>query len=324
MYAVTDGCDCAGQDFPPPRPGAKAATGAYRRPPLLFSWQFDKMGGSRFRRPLTIGRYDLPKTNPTIKADDRDVAAAWDENASTWTTQVRAGHDRTHELFTSPQFMEFIPDLTGLSVIDLGCGEGRNTRSFTRRGALMTGVDISSLMVELARQEEAREPLGIRFEVESSAELRSFADASFDAAVSTMALMDTADFPAVAREAFRVIRPRGAFYFSVLHPCFMGRDSTWARDGDGRILGRMVPDYWSDKPYIEQWGFEDAPPFTIPYFPYRMEDYINGLCAAGFRIERIHEPRPAAALVEAYPEMAFLAHLRDHNAFVLFVAARKS
>ena len=188
----------------------------------------------------------------------------------------------------------------------------------------MTGVDISSRMLELARQEEAREPLDIRYEVESSAELRSFADASFDAAVSTMALMDTADFPAVAREAFRVIRPRGAFYFSVLHPCFMGRDSTWARDGDGRILGRMVPDYWSDQPYLEQWGFEDAPPFTIPYFPYRMEDYINGLCAAGFRIERIHEPRPAAALVEAHPEMAFLAHLRAHNAFVLFVAARRS
>ena len=64
---------------------------------------------------------------------------------------------------------------------------------------MMTGVDISPRMVELARQEEAREPLGIRYEVESSAELRSFADNSFDAAVSTMALMDTPDFPGVAR-----------------------------------------------------------------------------------------------------------------------------
>jgi ubiquinone/menaquinone biosynthesis C-methylase UbiE len=282
------------------------------------------MSGSRFFQPLTNRRCYLPTTNPTIRADDRDVAAAWDENAATWTAEVRAGHDRTHEFFTSPQFMRFIPDLAGLSVIDLGCGEGRNTRSFARRGARMTGVDISSQMLELARQEEAREPIGIRYQVESSAQLRSFADNTFDAAVSTMALMDTSDFPIVAREAFRVLRPGGGFYFSVLHPCFMGRDSTWAKDGEGRIIGRMVPDYWTDEPYAEHWGFDDAPSFRILYFPYRMEDYINGLCAAGFRIERIHEPRPAAELVEAHPEMKFVGLLRQHAAFVLFVAARKS
>ncbi len=40
----------------------------------------------------------------------------------------------------------------------------------------MTGVDISPQMLDLARQEEARAPLGIRYELESSAELRSFAD----------------------------------------------------------------------------------------------------------------------------------------------------
>ena len=262
-------------------------------------------------------------TRPSIKVDERNVAAAWDENAPTWAAEVRAGHDRTHELFTSPQFMQFLPDLAGLSMIDLGCGEGRNTRSFTRRGARMTGVDISSGMIELARHEEMRAPLGIRYEVESSAQLRSFADNSFDAAVSTMALMDTPDFPAVAREAFRVLRPGGGFYFSVLHPCFMGRDSTWAKDSEGRIIGRMVPDYWSDQPYAEQWGFGDAPSFTILYFAYRLEDYINGLCAAGFRIERMHEPRPPAELIEAHPEMKFLALLRQHSAFVLFVGARK-
>jgi predicted TPR repeat methyltransferase len=47
--------------------------------------------------------------------------------------------------------------LAGLSLIDLGCGEGRYTRSFARRGAHMTGVDISPRMLELARQEESRE-----------------------------------------------------------------------------------------------------------------------------------------------------------------------
>lgn len=255
---------------------------------------------------------------------ENEVAAQWDENASTWAAEVRAGHDRTHEIFTSPRFMAFIPDLAGLNVLDLGCGEGRYTRSLARRGACITGVDISPQMLGHARQEEMREPLGIRYELESSTQLRSFADHSFDAAVSTMALMDTPDFPAVARAAFRVIRPGGGFFFSVLHPCFMGRGSTWAKDAEGRIVGRMVPDYWREEPYTEQWGFETAPPFTIHYFPYRMEDYINGVCAAGFRIERVQEPRPGDALIEAHPEFGFLTAIHHHSAFVLFVAARKS
>jgi len=258
------------------------------------------------------------------KIEEREVAAKWDANAPTWAAEVRAGHDRTHELFTSPRFTEFLPDLAGLSVIDLGCGEGRYTRSFARGGARMTGVDISPQMLEHARREEQREPLGIRYELESSAQLRSFADNSFDAAVSTMALMDTPDFPVVAHEAFRVIRPGGGFYFSVLHPCFMTRESTWATDEAGRVVGRRISNYWDESPYTEEWGFENAPPFTIVYFPYRLEDYINGLCAAGFRIERAAEPRPSAELIEAHPEFTFLTNIHHHTAFVLFIAARKS
>ena len=258
------------------------------------------------------------------KIDDAVVAAAWNKDAANWSAEVRAGHDRTHELFTSPRFAEFLPDLAGLSMIDLGCGEGRYTRSFARRGARMTGVDISPGMLELARQEEVREPLEIRYEVESSTHLSSFADSSFDAGVSAMALMDTPDFPAVAREAFRVIRPGGGFYFSVLHPCFMRRDSTWASDAAGRVIGRTISNYWNESPYTEQWGFEPAPPFTIFYFPYRIEDYINGLCQAGFRIERIEEPRSSAELIQSPEAPAFLTNVHHHTAFVLFVAARKS
>ena len=258
-------------------------------------------------------------------SDEREVSAKWDANAAKWAEDVRAGQDRFRDLFTFPRFLEFLPDLRGSNVIDLGCGEGLNTRRFARSGMRMTGIDISPQMIELARREEARAPLGIRYAVESSAELKSFADNSFDAAVSTMALMDTPDLPDVIRATYRVIRPGGGFYFSVMHPCFGTRGSDWAKDADGRAIGRLVSNYWDEKPYIEEWGFNpDAPPFSIRYFPYRLEEYINGLSGAGFRIERIHEPRPAAELVTAHPEWTFVARVREHTPFVMFVAARKT
>ncbi len=40
---------------------------------------------------------------------------------------------------------------------DLGCGEGTNTRLIARRGARMTGIDLSPQMIAAARAEEQRE-----------------------------------------------------------------------------------------------------------------------------------------------------------------------
>jgi 2-polyprenyl-3-methyl-5-hydroxy-6-metoxy-1,4-benzoquinol methylase len=101
-------------------------------------------------------------------------------------------------------FLEFIGDLRGRRVLDAGCGEGYNTRILARPGARMTGVDLSERMIALARDEERREPLGIEYTPTSYTDLGMFADASFDAVVSFMALMDGPRFDLAMREAFRV------------------------------------------------------------------------------------------------------------------------
>ena len=103
----------------------------------------------------------------------------------------------------------------------------------------------------------------------------------------------------------------------------MRRDSGWATDAAGQVVGRSVSNYWDESPYSETWGFDDARPFTIFYFPWRLEDYINGLCAAGFYIERIEEPRPSEEIVAGFPADSFFAKIHRHTPFVLFVAARK-
>ncbi len=72
--------------------------------------------------------------------------------------------------------------LPGAAILDLGCGTGRHSIEFARRGYRVTGVDISSGMLAIARENAAKAGVTVEF-IESAAQ--DFApDRLFDAAVS--------------------------------------------------------------------------------------------------------------------------------------------
>jgi SAM-dependent methyltransferase len=63
-----------------------------------------------------------------------------------------------------PDHLALLGDVTGLSVLDLACGDGFYTRRIQKAGAArVVGVDLSEGMIALARQQEAAEPLGITY-----------------------------------------------------------------------------------------------------------------------------------------------------------------
>jgi 2-polyprenyl-3-methyl-5-hydroxy-6-metoxy-1,4-benzoquinol methylase len=63
-------------------------------------------------------------------------------------------------------------DLTGLSVLDLACGDGMCSRRLKQWGAAhVVGVDISAQMIRLAQQQEHAQPLGIEYRVADAARL---------------------------------------------------------------------------------------------------------------------------------------------------------
>lgn len=67
---------------------------------------------------------------------------------------------------------KLLGDPTGKSILDLACGEGFHTRMLRQKGgARVVGVDISAAMIDLARQEEARQPRGIEYVVADAKEL---------------------------------------------------------------------------------------------------------------------------------------------------------
>lgn len=260
------------------------------------------------------------------RLSEKKVTKYWNQNAALWTDHVRKGWDVYREHFNNPAFLKFIGHLKGKKVLDAGCGEGYNTRILARKGAKMTGIDISQKFIRLARQAEIKNPLGIRYEVASFTNLSVFEDKSFDVAVSFMALMDSPDFDRATQEIFRVLRQGGNLIFSITHPCFNTKGFNWIRDEQGNCIKLTVSDYFADKPRLERWRFSHGPipddikPFVVPRFHKTLSEYFNVLIKVGFILKEIKEPRPSAEACRKHP---WLKRWRSHAALYLYVRAEK-
>jgi ubiquinone/menaquinone biosynthesis C-methylase UbiE len=248
----------------------------------------------------------------------------WNGNAEAWTRLARAGYDVYRDHLNTPAFLEMLPDVAGLSGLDIGCGEGHNTRLLARRGARMTGIDIAEVFIGHARQAEEEEPLGIDYRVASAVKL-PFEEASFDFAAGFMSFMDIPETDRVLVEAFRVLKPGGFLQFSIAHPCFDTPHRRNLRDANGVTYAIELGDYFRNlNGEIDEWIFKAAPPFVkmglpkfkVPRFTRTVSQWLNLLIETGFLLERVAEPRPSDETVRACP------HLQDAQVVAYFLHMR--
>ena len=220
------------------------------------------------------------------------------------------GYDRCRDLINSPAFFKMLPDIKNLKGLDIGCGEGYNTRIAAKRGAKLDAIDISEVFITSAKEAEAQEPFGIVYKIASASAL-PYPEISFDFAIATMSLMDIPETEKVIAEVYRVIKPGGFFQFSISHPCFATPKWSWVRNEDGIKTGLIVGDYFRKfDGEIEEWIFGAAPKdltdkmrkFKIPRFTMILSDWLNLLVSIGFVLEEFCEPYPDDEILEKFPE----------------------
>jgi ubiquinone/menaquinone biosynthesis C-methylase UbiE len=93
-------------------------------------------------------------------------------------------------------------------VLDVAAGNGNASLAAARRGCKVTSTDYVGALLERAADRARAERLEIMFQA-ADAEALPFADASFDAVVSTFGLMFTPDQAKSAQETLRVCRSGG-------------------------------------------------------------------------------------------------------------------
>src|SRR5262245_13648845 len=97
--------------------------------------------------------------------DHIEVGRYWNQNAEAWTRLSRAGYDVYRDHLNTPAFFDMLPDVHGRAGLDIGCGEGHNTRLLAQRGARVTAIDISEVFISHAAEFERSKSLGIEYRV---------------------------------------------------------------------------------------------------------------------------------------------------------------
>ena len=124
-----------------------------------------------------------------------------------------------------PAFVELVKagELTGRSVLDVGCGTGENAIYLVGKGFSVTGVDLTSRAIAAARAKAAEKKLKIDFQIGNVLSL-DFKDNSFENVVDSGLFHTFPDNqrPSYAREVARVLGPRGRYFML----CFSEKEPT--------------------------------------------------------------------------------------------------
>jgi SAM-dependent methyltransferase len=233
-------------------------------------------------------------------ADHTDAQApeAWAQEEITW------GMFRVSE-----SEVEVLGDVSGLDVLDLGCGVAYFSAWLARRGARPVGLDVTPAQLETARRMQAETGLSFPL-VEASAEAVPLPDASFDLVLSEYGASIWCEPAAWVLEAARLLRPGGRLVFL--------RNSTLVilcSPDEGPVEERLARPQFGMRRFEWDGGVE---------FHLAHGDWIALLRSAGFDVERLVELQaPAEAADHPYYDFVGAEWARRWPAEEIWVARKR-
>jgi SAM-dependent methyltransferase len=183
--------------------------------------------------------------------------------------------------------LQLIGPVNGLHVLELGSGACNCGVALARQGAKVTCLDLSSEQLAIGREQAARLGVSLDFIEGSMDDLSGLLDSAFDLVLSVCALHYGSDLHRIFSEVARVLKEGGRFIFSVDHPVMLalGAAELWPEENGDPHYDYRGPVRWKWRPENE---------FEFVTFRRPVADYLNGLVAAGFILERFLElcPKP--------------------------------
>ena len=211
----------------------------------------------------------MPENNYDAFADDYQA----DNENNAWN----AGYER-------PAILSLAGDVAGLRVLDAGCGGGVHAAVLLERGAILTGIDSSVGLLNIAQRRLNGQA---RLFVADLNKPLPFDDGAFDLVLSSLVMHYLPDWSLPLSEFNRLLSPGGRFVFSTHHP-FMDHQASGHEN------------YFATYNFSETWrrGEKDI---TMRFWHRPLHAMFDALKSAGFRIDVISEPLPESCFRERFP-----------------------
>lgn len=207
-------------------------------------------------------------------------------NVSLDDIEYALGYARESEL-------NLLGDINGKKVIELGCGGCENSIILSKRGAICTGVDMSTEQLKYAKNFIKEHEVDIHLIEGDIENMTMIDDDEFDIAISIFALDWMQDLDMAFKEAYRILKKNGIFVFSMQHPIY---NLLGAEDINPKELKITIS-------YFEKYvTFRESTGIDLKVHASKFSDIINGLIKTGFNIEKIIEPEPLEEDITSHEE----------------------
>ncbi|KAA2252462.1 class I SAM-dependent methyltransferase [Solihabitans fulvus] len=236
-------------------------------------------------------------THPESSAGAAGVVAEndYDSFAEAYTAETET--NLLNAYYARPAIVNLAGEVTGRRILDAGCGSGVVSAALRDRGAVVTGFDRSTKMVELARQRLGGDAA---LQVADVTGPLPYPDGAFDDVVAALVLHYLEDWTAPLAELRRVLKPGGRLIVAVNHP----------------IIFKIVhpeASYFATSKWSEEYTF-NGQKAVLTYWHRPLHAMTDAFTAAGFRTAVISEPPPAPEAHELFPE-----ELDGRQAFLSFL-----
>lgn len=182
--------------------------------------------------------------------------------------------------------LDFLGDITGKTILHLQCHFGQDTISMSRMGAKVTGVDLSDVAIEKAREFALRLETDTRFIRSDIYDLPDVLDEKFDIVYTSYGVIGwLPDMKRWAEVVARFLRPGGLFVFVEFHPFVYTFDDE---------VKKVTYRYFTSESIVEEmsgsYADRDADVFySTVSWNHSLSEVIDNLLRAGISLTRFEE-----------------------------------
>jgi 2-polyprenyl-6-hydroxyphenyl methylase/3-demethylubiquinone-9 3-methyltransferase len=147
----------------------------------------------------------------------------YDLNADKWWKEGETLYLSNHLNKSRFEFFEsYILNWKGIKVLDIGCGGGLACEFLAKRGANVSGIDLSLNSIKAAQEHAKKNYLQIDYKC-GVAENLPYEDNTFDVVVCFDVLEHVEDWEKVISEIYRVLNKKGIFLFDTINKTFKSK-----------------------------------------------------------------------------------------------------